>query len=148
MFPASKHYHSKAPLLSRTAHHSKNAHKKPAKVPGETLHSGAFCGWKGHSLTLLRPPLLPGHQHWRRHGNGRVRPYKNTYYERKRKAPQHLAAKNIQRQHCQEGQSRGKNGPAQRLVDAAMTTSGRASRRFRRRFSRMRSKTTMVSFIE
>src|ERR1035438_7631771 len=67
----------------KTAHYMPSMLQNRCNSNPNPLHFGALCGRQGRSLTLLRPPLLPGHQHRRGHGNRGIRADKNTHHQRK-----------------------------------------------------------------
>ena len=93
-------------------------------------------------------PVLVGHQHGSGDRNGGVGADQDADHQGEGETTQHLTTEEEEGEDGEEGEAGSEHGPAQGLIDAAVDQIGQRFAAARRKFSRMRSKTTMVSFIE
>jgi len=97
--------------------------------------------------SLAAPTVPRDHQRSSNTKTG-VRSYHNPYHQGKGESAKHLAAHQEQDEHGKESQTARQDRSRKRLIDGLVHHAANDSRRSRRLFSRMRSKITMVSFIE
>ena len=91
--------------------------------PSHSLPRTRSTGTVASCLLPALQEILPEDQNRTRNKDRRIGPDDNTDDQRKGEAVQNLSAEKEQRNRGQEGESRGQDGPAQRLVHAAVDQS-------------------------
>jgi len=96
----------------------------------------------------MAAPLMPSDDERCSNTKTGVRSYHNPHHQGKGKCAKHLAAHQEQDEHGEKSQTAGKDGSRKRLVNGLVDDRRERLLAQRRLFSRMRSKMTIVSFME
>ena len=107
----------------------------------------AGCG-SGACSSTMAAPLMPSDDERCSNTKTGVRSYHNPHHQGKGKCAKHLAAHQEQDEHGEKSQTAGKDRSRERLINGLVDDVANDSLRKRRLFSRMRSKMTIVSFME